>query len=110
MITKHAIILAFVVLVTIGLTVTNSFSQTSTTGTVDGTVTDQAGAVVPAITVTLSGPNSLRPQTTTTDQNGYYRFSSVPPGLYTVDIAAAKGFSAYKQDNVEVNLSRGSTV
>ena len=110
MLTKHAIILALVVLVTIGLTVSSSFSQTSTTGVVEGTVTDQAGAVVPAITVTISGPNMLRPQTTTTDEGGYYRFSSVPPGRYTVDIAAAKGFSPYKQDNVEVNLERGSTV
>ena len=110
MLTKHAIILAFVVLVTIGFSVTNSFSQTSTTGVVEGTVTDQAGAVVPAITVTISGPNMLRPQTTTTDEGGYYRFSSVPPGRYTVDVASAKGFSPYKQDNVEVNLERGSTV
>ena len=84
-------------------------AQTQTTGTLEGVVTDPAGAVVPSVTVTLSGPNMLRPQTTTTDQGGYYRFSSVPPGRYTVDVAAAKGFNAYKQENVEVNLAKGST-
>jgi len=84
-------------------------AQTQTTGTLEGVVTDQAGAVVPAITVTLSGGSLLRPQTATTDSNGYYRFNSVPPGRYTVDVAAAKGFGAYKQDNVEVNLAKGST-
>jgi len=84
-------------------------AQTQTTGTVEGVVTDQAGAVVPAMTVTLSGPNMLRPQTTTTDSNGTYRFASVPPGRYTVDVGAAKGFNAYKQENLEVNLARGTT-
>src|SRR5262245_54902073 len=77
-------------------------AQTQTTGTVEGTVTDPNGAVVPAITVNLSGPNLIRPQTTVTDADGYFRFSSVPPGRYTIDVAAAKGFNAYKNDNVEV--------
>ena len=40
--------------------VTASMAQTSTTGTVEGTVADQTGAVVPNATVTLSGPNLIR--------------------------------------------------
>ncbi|HEY2865857.1 MAG TPA: carboxypeptidase-like regulatory domain-containing protein, partial [Pyrinomonadaceae bacterium] len=88
---------------------TAALAQTQTTGTVEGVVTDQAGAVVPAVTITLSGPNMLRPQTATTDSNGYYRFSSVPPGRYTVDVGAAKGFNAFKQENIEVNLAKGTT-
>ncbi|HYJ91634.1 MAG TPA: TonB-dependent receptor, partial [Pyrinomonadaceae bacterium] len=109
MITKHAIIVAVLVLLSIGFSAQISFSQTQTTGTLEGVVTDQAGAVVPSVTVTLSGPNLIRPQTATTDENGNYRFASVPPGRYTVDVAATKGFNAYKQENVEVNLARGTT-
>ena len=86
-----------------------TMAQTQTTGTLEGVVTDQNGAVVPAITVTLSGPNLIRPQTATTDSDGTYRFASVPPGRYVIDIASAKGFNAYKQENIEVNLSRGTT-
>jgi outer membrane receptor protein involved in Fe transport len=86
-----------------------TMAQTQTTGTVEGVVTDQTGAVVPAVTVTLSGPNLIRPQTATTDSDGAYRFASVPPGRYNLDVAAAKGFNAYKQENVEVNLARGTT-
>jgi len=85
-------------------------AQTQTTGTVEGTVTDPQGAVVPGISVTISGPNMIRPQSTTTDSDGFYRFSSVPPGRYTLDIAAAKGFNAYKTENIEVNLAKGTSV
>jgi outer membrane receptor protein involved in Fe transport len=91
------------------LCVTAGMAQTSTTGTVEGTVTDPNGAVVPNATVTLSGPNLIRAQTATSDSNGAYRFSSVPPGRYTVDVAGMSGFNAYKQENIEVNLSRGTT-
>src|SRR5687768_258537 len=86
-----------------------SFAQTTTTGTVEGTVTDPNGAVVPNASITLSGPNLVRQQTTTSDGDGTYRFASVPPGRYTIDVAAASGFNAYKQENIEVNLSRGTT-
>ena len=85
------------------------FAQTTTTGTVEGTVSDPNGAAVPSVTLTLSGPNLVRAQTTTTDTDGSYRFSSVPPGRYTLEAAATAGFNAYKQENVEVNLSRGTS-
>ena len=90
--------------------VTATIAQTSTTGNVEGTVSDATGAVVPNASITLSGPNLIRAVTTTSDADGNYRFASVPPGRYTVEVAAAGGFAAYKQENVEVNLSRGTTV
>ncbi len=86
--------------------VTASMAQTSTTGTVEGTVADQAGAVISGASVTLSGPNLIRAQTATTDSNGMYRFNQVPPGKYTVSVGAMSGFAASKQENVEVNLSK----
>jgi len=85
-------------------------AQTSTTGTVEGIIADQNGAVVPNATVTLSGPNLIRDQTTTSSADGSYRFNQVPPGRYTVQTSAANGFGAFKQENVEVNLSRSTNV
>src|SRR5688500_12245802 len=90
--------------------VTATMAQTSTTGTVEGTVTDLNGAVVPNASITLSGPNLIRAQTTTSQADGSYRFSSVPPGRYTVEVAAASGFAAYRQESIEVNLGRGTNV
>ena len=90
--------------------VTASMAQTSTTGTVEGTVADPNGAIVPNATVTLSGPNLIRPLTTTSDANGTYRFLQVPPGRYTVETTATSGFAAFKTENVEVNLTKTTTV
>jgi len=90
--------------------VTATMAQTSTTGTVEGTISDANGAVVPNASISLSGPNLIRAQTTTSGTDGTYRFSSVPPGRYTVEVAATAGFAAYKQENIEVNLARGTTV
>jgi len=79
-------------------------AQTSTTGSVEGVVTDSNGAVVPNATVVLSGPGLVRPQTATADSNGNYRFLQVPPGKYTVKIDATGGFDAFELSSVEVNL------
>lgn len=90
--------------------VTATMAQSSTTGEVTGVVTDANGAVVPNATVTLTGANLIRSQTTTTSEDGAFRFSQVPPGRYTVATAATAGFGAAKVENIEVNLSRTSSV
>ena len=90
--------------------VSASMAQTNTTGEVEGTVADQNGAVVKGVTVTLSGPGLIRDQTTTSNENGSYRFSSVPPGRYTLATVAISGFQPHKQAGVEVNLYKTSTI
>ncbi len=101
-----AVVFAFGLL----LVPTSIFAQTSTTGTIEGTVTDSSGAVVPGITVLVSGTNLIRPQSATTNDEGLYRVSSLPPGRYSVVIEAIQGFARYEANDVEVNLSKSSGV
>src|SRR5882724_13340619 len=54
------------------------------TGEVFGKVTDGTGAVLPGVTVTLSGPALIQPQTTVTGVSGAYRFPRIPIGTYSV--------------------------
>lgn len=89
--------------------VTAVIGQTTTTGEVAGVVGDPNGAVVPNATVTLSGPNLIRPLTTNTGSDGAFRFGSVPPGRYTIEATSASGFAPFKAENIEVNLSRTTT-
>ena len=85
-------------------------AQTSTTGTIEGTVTDLNGAVVPGVTVVISGANLIRPQSATTNDDGNYRVSNLPPGRYSVAVEAVRGFARYEAQDVEVNLSKSSGV
>ena len=106
---NHFKFFAFTVFAVLSLLMaTATMGQTTTTGEVTGVVADPNGAVVPSAAVTLSGPNLIRPLTTTSGADGSYRFSSVPPGRYSVETAATAGFAAAKIENVEVNLGRST--
>ncbi|HEX8353822.1 MAG TPA: carboxypeptidase-like regulatory domain-containing protein, partial [Pyrinomonadaceae bacterium] len=91
-------------------TAMSAAAQNSTTGSIEGTVVDVNGAAVPGVTVTATSPNLIRPQTATTNEEGVYRLGNLPPGRYSVVIESSQGFARFEQTNVEVNLSRTSTV
>jgi outer membrane receptor protein involved in Fe transport len=87
----------------------SAFAQSSTTGSIEGTVTDPQGGVVPNATVTVSGSNLITPQTAQTDDEGRFRVLNLPPGRYTVTVGATAGFGETVRNDVEVNLSKTST-
>ncbi|HKZ00697.1 MAG TPA: carboxypeptidase-like regulatory domain-containing protein, partial [Pyrinomonadaceae bacterium] len=53
---------------------------------VQGTVTDTAGAIVPDANVTLTNTETSQSETTTTSDGGFYRFSGLAPGIYTLTV------------------------
>src|SRR4051812_34139788 len=58
-------------------------AQTSV-GTVEGTVTDEQGAILPGASATLTGAQGS--QTAVTDERGLFRFLAVQPGTYTLKV------------------------
>jgi hypothetical protein len=78
-----------------------------TTGAIVGTVTDESGAVLPGVTVTLSGAGVAGTPTTVTGETGTYRFPQLPPGEYNLSIAL-QGFATVSRERVIVPL--GETV
>ncbi len=90
--------------------VTATMAQTSTTGEVAGTVTDQNGAPVPGADVKLSGANMQGVKTAKSNDAGTFRFFAVPPGKYTVEVTATSGFAPFKTEEVVVNLSSTAVV
>ena len=68
------------------------------TGRIDVTVADSTGAVLPGVTVEVSGPQN---RTEVSDANGVARFLNLAPGTYTV-AAQLQGFNAYSNTNVAV--------
>lgn len=58
-----------------------------------GEVTDQSGAVVANVTVTLTNPTTGAKFTTTTNAVGFYRFSEIPPGQGYIASFKLQGFN-----------------
>ncbi len=75
----------------------------SSTGTIQGRVTDAQGAVLPGVTVTATSPSALGAQTAVTSETGNYRFPAVPPGTYEVSYELA-GFNTLKRSGISISL------
>lgn len=69
---------------------------------VQGTVTDPAGAVVSDANVTLKNNETGATKQATTSGEGFYRFSELPPGNYTLTVEKA-GFKKSSLANVTIN-------
>jgi len=85
-----------------------SSAAAQTTSTIEGTVTDATGAVVPGANVTVSGTTLAAERTATTGGTGFYRVTALPAGNYTVAITAP-GF-AQSTATLELTLNRVATV
>jgi hypothetical protein len=86
-----------------------AWAQSTSTGTVAGSVTDSSGAVVAGASVTLtdSATNIARPATT--NATGRYIYVDVNPGIYSITASKA-GFETTKTENQEVKVGAALTV
>jgi hypothetical protein len=75
----------------------------SSTGTIQGRVTDASGAVLPGVTVTATSPSMIGAQTQVSNENGNYRFPAVPPGVYALSFELA-GFNTVKRESIQIAL------
>jgi len=88
------------------LVATSAFAQgggASSTGTIQGRVTDAQSALLPGVTITAISPALLGAQTTITSDTGNYRFPAVPPGTYTLTYELS-GFNTVKREGIQISL------
>ena len=85
-----------------------SFAQ-KTTGDIDGTVTDQSGAMLPGCALTLTNQATGAVRTTTSNAQGNFSFLNLPVGNYTIS-ATKEGFKALSQKDVEVHVATVATI
>src|SRR5437660_10435503 len=85
-------------------------AQTGQTfGEIVGKATDDQGAVLPGVTVTLSGPSVMGIQTAVTNGRGLYRFPGVASGTYQLAFELA-GFAKLTRDGIVVPVRQTVTV
>src|SRR5512143_293886 len=85
------------------LLITPGVSSAQQPGEIFGKVTDSSGAVMPGVTVTLTSPVLLQPQTAITSETGTYRFPLLPIGLYAVKFELP-GFTTQVRDGIRIEI------
>src|SRR5882672_3200377 len=70
-------------------------------GEITGIVKDQAGAVVPGATVTVTNVDTNRQRVVASSGEGVYAAPSLAPGRYRVDVELA-GFKPVRREGIEL--------
>ena len=78
------------------------------TGSIQGTVTDESGGVLPGVTVTASGESLMGVRTDTTNAQGVYRFLGLPAGTYKVSFDMP-GFGKVERSGVRIGIGFTAT-
>src|SRR5256885_15329759 len=71
-----------------------------TTGDLEGKVTDPNGAVVPNVSVTLTGVSVGFKRNVQSDDQGEFRIQQIPIGTYKITTAALTGFASATVENI----------
>jgi predicted porin len=80
-----------------------------TEANISGMVTDQAGAAIPGVAVTIKNLDTGATRTITTDGGGRYRASDLNPGSFAIR-AAKQGFADEMRTGIKLEVSRNAAV
>ncbi len=97
-----------VALVLTCLAVLSPAARAQYNASLQGTVTDTDGALVPGATVTLPDKETNRVLTTTTRTSGDFNFNALPPSTYKLTVTRA-GFMQQDLDNVKIIAEQANT-
>src|SRR6266852_359015 len=98
-----------VLVVLVGALFFNANAQTTTVGTISGTVRDEKGAVVPKAEIVIQEQGTDTARTVTADDNGFYLASSLRPGKYTISTSPS-GFKKTVAEGVELHVTENRVV
>jgi Carboxypeptidase regulatory-like domain/TonB dependent receptor len=78
-------------------------------GQIEGTISDPSGALVPNVKVEIVNDNTGYKRAATTDASGFYRFSTLPLGSYTLTTDVT-GFGAARLTDIILSAGQTATV
>ena len=97
--------LAYAVVVVLAMAF-SALSQTQiTTGTIQGTVTDANGAIVPGASVEIKNLDTNLSRTLTTDEGGRFVALALPPGPYSVTVSK-QGFATAVAEKLDLTVGQ----
>jgi hypothetical protein len=101
---------AFIIILISLLFGVNVFAQGRTTCAIAGKVEDENNAALQGASVMISSPVLIGgPRMMTTDEQGRFRFSEVPPGNYSITVSLM-GYKSVEIKNLEVSVGMTAEV
>src|SRR5215510_8174265 len=102
---KTSMSMRYPILVSLMLAAFSSIALAQSTATLQGSVTDQSGAVVSSAKVTVRNQATGAERIVQTDSDGNYQVAALPPGVYQVE-AQAQGFGPQAVSNLTLEVGR----
>jgi outer membrane receptor protein involved in Fe transport len=100
---RIALFFSFLMLVAALLATSSALAQS--TATLQGTVSDSKGAVLPNATVVVRNRSTSSERTTQTDTDGNYQIAALPVGVYSVEVKV-EGFKTQVADQVTLEVAK----
>ncbi len=91
------------------LLLTSAAAWAQATAQLNGTVTDDSGAVLPGVTVTATQTDTQFTRTVVTDGTGSYVMPNLPTGPYRLDVSL-QGFRSYVQTGIVLQVGATPTI
>jgi Carboxypeptidase regulatory-like domain/TonB dependent receptor len=86
-----------------------SAQSTAANGSIEGTIVDASGGVLPGVTVTISNTDTGTERSVVTNENGRYRAPLLPLGNYRV-VAELQGFKKFEQTGIKLSVGEAAVV
>ena len=80
----------------------------STTGTIQGDITDASGGVVPGASIVVTDLDTSTTREDTSDNSGHFQFPSLQPGNYSLS-ASKPGFAKTVEQGINLTVGRALT-
>jgi len=93
----------------LGLAVSGPSAWAQFSSTLEGTVSDPSGAVVPGAAVTTTNEATGVSQSVPTTTAGLYRFPALPGGVYTLKVSL-QGFKTWTREHVRLESTQTRAV
>src|SRR5579863_8492793 len=97
----------FLPLLCLALVASPAWAQTG--ASLSGVVTDQTGAALPGVTVTIRNVDTAAARTIETDGGGHFQESGLPPGRFEIR-AAKHGFADETRTGISLAVGQDATV
>jgi outer membrane receptor protein involved in Fe transport len=99
----------FALLLVFGLVEHAAAQATISYALLNGTITDEAGQLIPKAIVALRALDTNQTFSTTSNVTGYYALPNLPPGRYELTVTSS-GFGAHTRTGVELTVGQTATV